>query len=137
MIELNEELAGMGAPLTDTQYSAYIAASLPPSYRPLLTTMRTAARLSDKPFTSSTLIKEICEEADQQAVHGHIDNAAMVVTAEKGKRRGKAPGNPSLMNAGRKGEAKKVNNRGRKRRGKNLHRPMQSRKTRTSTMSHS
>ena len=87
MVEIKEELAGMGAPINDVQFAANIRKSLPSSYRPLLTSMSTAARLAKTPFTSEMLIQAVLEEADHQMVAKNIEkaaeNAAMIAATNK------------------------------------------------------
>jgi hypothetical protein len=82
MVEIREELAGMGAPLTDAQFAANIRKSLPSNYRPLLTSISTAARLAKTLFTSDMLIQAVLEEADHQIVAKNtekaVENAAML-----------------------------------------------------------
>src|SRR3979490_462954 len=59
MVEIKEELAGMGAPINDVQFAANIRKSLPSSYQPLLTSMSTGARLAKASFTSKMLIQAV------------------------------------------------------------------------------
>ncbi|RDB22691.1 hypothetical protein Hypma_009966 [Hypsizygus marmoreus] len=54
--ELKEELDGMNTSLRDPQYVAYIAASLSATYRPLLTTLRTATSRVKTSLTSESPI---------------------------------------------------------------------------------
>src|SRR5215510_12245181 len=93
MSEIQEELAGMGAPVSDPQFATMIRRSLPPSYRPLLQSTSMAARITGKAMTSSQLIQCIHEEADIKAVDQRSDeNSAMMASrngnsTQKGKRR--------------------------------------------------
>jgi hypothetical protein len=91
MTEIQEELAGMGAPVSNAAFTAMIQKSLPPSYRSLIRSISTAARVTGKTMTSSELIQCIQEEADSQAVEKHADKAAenAAMLASKGGR-----GNP-------------------------------------------
>jgi hypothetical protein len=94
MSEIKEELAGMGAPVPDAQFTAMIRKSLPPSYRSLLRSIGTATRVTGKPLTSTQLIQCIHEEADSQTVEKNADkvaeNAAMLASkGGKGNRKGK------------------------------------------------
>ena len=77
----------MGAPVTNIQFAANIRKSLPPSYRPLLTSMSAAVRLAKTPFSSEMLIQTVLEEADHQAVARNAEkaaeNAAMIAAASR------------------------------------------------------
>ena len=64
MSQLKEELAGMGAPVTDMEFATNLRRSLPPSFRPLLRSVDTVNKISAKQMTSYQLIQLICEEAD-------------------------------------------------------------------------
>src|SRR5215471_4504867 len=112
MIELKEELAGMGAPVTDDAFAAMIRKSLPPSYRPLLQSISTAARITGRPMTSDQLIQCIHEEVDLKAIEKRRDKMAedTALLASKGRqgnqKRKKTPdpskncSNPNCLRAG-------------------------------------
>jgi hypothetical protein len=82
----------MGASITDNAFSAYIKTSLPEKFRPLLTTIAAASRITGHPISSDMLIQEIYETADESTVHTNADAAAeqtaMAASFGKGKRRG-------------------------------------------------
>ena len=85
MVEIKEELAGIGVPVTDAQFVANICKSLPSSYQPLLTSMSTAIHLARTPFTSDMLIQTVLKEADHQAMARNtdkaIENTALIIAA--------------------------------------------------------
>ena len=87
MSELKEQLEGMGAPISDTSFAAMIRKSLPTSFRSLLQTLSTTARVNKKILTSDEIIAAIHEEADEQKVHKEADkaaeNAAMIAAQSK------------------------------------------------------
>lgn len=97
MTELYEELAGMGAPLTDVQFSTYIRASLPPSYHSLLTSINATSRITGKAILSSALIQEIYEAADDATVtKSNVEQEGnSALAAFKGKGKGKGRGGES------------------------------------------
>ncbi|KAF8840090.1 hypothetical protein BDN67DRAFT_904267 [Paxillus ammoniavirescens] len=61
-MRLRESLAGMGATLEDRDFYAIIMGSLPKSYRPLLSSINTAANVTTKRLTPHELISAILEE---------------------------------------------------------------------------
>ncbi|OAX40832.1 hypothetical protein K503DRAFT_686692, partial [Rhizopogon vinicolor AM-OR11-026] len=62
LLRLRESLAGMGATIDDKDFTAIVMGSLPESYRPLLTSISAAARVSQKILTAHELISVITEE---------------------------------------------------------------------------
>ncbi|KAI0758556.1 hypothetical protein BD413DRAFT_461634, partial [Trametes elegans] len=64
LVRLREELAGMGSPLPNTEFSAAIFQSLPESYGTLLTTLSTTARMTGNLLSPSDIIFAVSEEFD-------------------------------------------------------------------------
>src|SRR6266436_5809624 len=61
IFRLRESLAGMGAVIDDKDFYAIILGSLPESYRPLLSSINAAARISQKPLSPYELVNVISE----------------------------------------------------------------------------
>ncbi|KAI0657470.1 hypothetical protein C8Q70DRAFT_919225, partial [Cubamyces menziesii] len=68
LLLLREELAAMGTPYPDTEFSAAIFQSLPESYGTLLTALATAARLARNPLTPADIIFAVSEEYDRRQI---------------------------------------------------------------------
>ncbi|KAF8833828.1 hypothetical protein BDN67DRAFT_872001, partial [Paxillus ammoniavirescens] len=64
MLVLHEELAGMGAPLDNRDFTAMILTSIPKSFRSFLRTTTTAIREAGAAITSEKIISLVFEEAD-------------------------------------------------------------------------
>jgi len=90
MQRLKEALDAMSAPITDHAFSAYIKASLPEKFRPLLQTIATTTRFSGRAISSDTLIQEVYKAADENSVHANVDSATeqTAMAASEGKGRG-------------------------------------------------
>lgn len=65
LVCLREELAGMGSPLPNAEFSAAIFQSLPESYGTLLTTLSTAARMTGNLLSPGDIIFAVSEEFDR------------------------------------------------------------------------
>jgi hypothetical protein len=66
MLRLCESLAGMGAEIDDRDFFAIILASLPESYRPLLSSINAAAKITTKPLSPYELINIISKEYEHR-----------------------------------------------------------------------
>jgi hypothetical protein len=66
LLRLRESLAGMGVVLVDTDFHAIILGSLPESYRPLLSSISAAAKITKSPLTPNELISIITEEFEHR-----------------------------------------------------------------------
>ncbi|RDB27836.1 Retrovirus-related Pol polyprotein from transposon TNT 1-94 [Hypsizygus marmoreus] len=82
LTSLKERLAEIGSPLSDESFASYIrtSLSLSPSYRPLFTTLATAAREKGKPTTSDELKWHLLEEANTAELEENMNksNSAML-----------------------------------------------------------
>ncbi|KAG6821727.1 hypothetical protein H0H92_001183, partial [Tricholoma furcatifolium] len=72
---INERLAEIGCPISDTSFASYIrtSLSLAPSYKSLLTTLSATARSIRKPLSSQELIHHITEEANNFEIENNIN----------------------------------------------------------------
>ncbi|KAH7917300.1 hypothetical protein BV22DRAFT_987644, partial [Leucogyrophana mollusca] len=68
LLRLCELLAGMGASIGDQDFHAMILASLPASYRPLLSSISAVSKIMQRPFTSTQLIDQVTEEYEHQLI---------------------------------------------------------------------
>lgn len=68
LLRLRESLAGMGADVEDRDFYAIIVGSLPDSYRPLVSSVNAAARVTQTPITPYELINIISEEFEHRAL---------------------------------------------------------------------
>lgn len=66
LLSLRESLAGMGAAIEDRDFFAIVLASLPESYRPLLSSINAAAKITLKPLSPYELINIISEEYEHR-----------------------------------------------------------------------
>ncbi|KAG1838301.1 hypothetical protein DFJ58DRAFT_624790, partial [Suillus subalutaceus] len=64
MMVLREELAGMGAPVDDRDFTAMIINSLPESFRNIMRSTTVAIRATSQLVTSDKIIAVAFEEAD-------------------------------------------------------------------------
>ena len=69
LYRLRESLAGMGVSIDDKDFSAIIMGSLPETYRPLLSSVNAAARISQKPLTSYELVNVVTEEYEHRQLY--------------------------------------------------------------------
>jgi hypothetical protein len=117
LIRLRESLAGMGAAIVDNDFHAIILGSLPESYRPLLSSISAAARITKSPLTSYELISIITEEYEHRLLTEHrptkkgASGSALSAREAKGKGRASAgtpKTNPEVtcFNCDRKGHHK-------------------------------
>ena len=97
LLRLRELLASMGASLDDKDFSAIIMGSLPESYRPILSSMNAAARVSQKTLSPDEIMGVISEEYEHRVI-------ANPTTSKKG-------GNTALT-AGAKPDRSKSRNSG-------------------------
>ncbi|KAF8205179.1 hypothetical protein K438DRAFT_533035 [Mycena galopus ATCC 62051] len=113
MQRLKEAPDSMGAPITDHAFSAYVKASLPDKFRPLLSTIAATSRLTGRTLSSDMLIQEIYETADESTVQANVDAAteqtAMAASSGKGKGRGAREGKKDVKcdNCDRPGHTKR------------------------------
>src|SRR5258705_12353065 len=63
-----EELAGMGAIIEERDFYAIVLGSLPESYRPLLSSINAAARITNKPLSPNELINVVTEEYEHRQI---------------------------------------------------------------------
>jgi hypothetical protein len=96
MVRLREELAGMGAPVADTIFSAMLLSSLPLSYRTMVSSMMTIARESTNKLTPDTIISHITAEVEfNEALNrkpSKVENSALFVKPGGKKKGGKRGG---------------------------------------------
>ncbi|KAG6862961.1 hypothetical protein C0993_000791, partial [Termitomyces sp. T159_Od127] len=89
LVILKECLAEIDCPLSDTSFASYIrtSLSLAPSFKPLLTTLTTNARIAKEPVSSQDLIWHINEEANNAAIEDSINqhHEAMIAAHAKAK----------------------------------------------------
>jgi len=89
----------MGASIDDKDFSAIIMGSLPESYRPLLSSINAAARVSQKPLTSHELINVVSEEYEhRQLTRGATKKAGNSALSAKTTRRGRAKNSANSAN---------------------------------------
>lgn len=116
LLRLRESLAGMGATVVDTDFHAIILGSLPESYRPLLSSISAAAKITKSPLTPYELISIITEEYKHRQLTDRRPNkkggnAALSAKAGQGRSRSSntsTPPNPDItcFNCDRKGHYK-------------------------------
>ncbi|KAL7284965.1 hypothetical protein ACG7TL_000054 [Trametes sanguinea] len=99
LLLLREELAAMGTPYPDTEFSATIFQSLPESYGTLLTALSTAARVARNPLAPEDIIFAVCEEYDRRKMSDARSGDAALLTARSG-------GQVECFNCKRKGHVK-------------------------------
>jgi len=68
LLGLRELLASMGASLDHKDFSAIIMGSLPESYRPILSSMNAAARVSQKTLSPDKIMGVISEEYEHRVI---------------------------------------------------------------------
>ena len=106
----------MGAVISDTDFYAIILGSLPESYRPLLSSINAAARISQKVLTLYELVNVISEEYEHCQLMDNRplkkgSNAALSASASTGKKHGNNSANTASQditcyNCDRKGHYK-------------------------------
>jgi hypothetical protein len=115
MLRLHESLAGMGAAIEDRDFYAMILASLPKSYRPLLSSINAAAKITATPLSPYELVNIITEEYEHQQLTNNRPNkkggsSALSARLPSGKGKASTPtqSNPDAMcyNCDRKGHYK-------------------------------
>jgi len=117
LLRLRVSLAGMGASIADTDFHAIILGSLPESYRPLLSSISAAAKITKTPLTSNELITIITEEYEHRLLTERWSTkrggTALAVGEAKGKGRqstssssNKVNSNITCFNCDRKGHYK-------------------------------
>jgi len=117
LLRLWESLAGMGVVIDDIDFHAIILGSLPESYRPLLSSISAAAKITKTPLTSYELISIITEEyehhqlTEQRRPGKKPANSALAVRESRGKGKSvpsSAKSNPDAIcyNCDRKGHYK-------------------------------
>jgi hypothetical protein len=91
MMVLREELAGMGAPVNDRDFTAMIINSLPESFRNIMRSTTVAIRATSQLVTSDKIIAVAFEEADHRNLgkSSDKDDSALNVSSNKGRRHGK------------------------------------------------
>src|SRR5258705_6175566 len=68
LLRMREELAGMGAILEERDFYAIVLGSLPESYRPLLSSINAAARVTSKLLSPNELIDVVSEEYEHREI---------------------------------------------------------------------
>ncbi|GBE85505.1 hypothetical protein SCP_0800220 [Sparassis crispa] len=69
LAKMREELASMGAPISDADFSAHVFASLLETFSPLLQALSTAARAAKTTLSADDLLASILEEHDRRKAH--------------------------------------------------------------------
>ena len=99
LVDLRDKLAGMGAPVGDKDFRTIILASLPLSYRNLISAITVTASLSSTTIDNNHLIRILTEEADHRLIldpGGAGAGSALVVNERPAK------GNRQIGSAGKK-----------------------------------
>src|ERR1700722_16772045 len=96
LVQLKNELHGMGAAIPDEDFTTILLGSLPPSYRTLLSTITISAELAGNTVSSTDVIRIVTEEAAHCAIATRNDQAAggaaLAAATQKAK---KGKGKPS------------------------------------------
>jgi hypothetical protein len=97
MMVLCEELAGMGAPVNDRDFTAMIINSLPESFQTIMRTTTAAIHATSQSVTSDKVIAVAFEEADHHNLRklSDKDDSALNASSNKGHRHGKKPNGKS------------------------------------------
>jgi hypothetical protein len=66
ILQLCESLAGMGASINEKDFYAIILGSLPESYRPILSSINAAAKITQRPLSTYELVNVITEEYEHR-----------------------------------------------------------------------
>lgn len=88
-----QTLAGMGTIIEDLDFHAMLLGSLPESYRPILSSISTAARITQTPLTSNELITVITEEYEHHLLMDRCGlkkggNSALMAKSGPGRNKG-------------------------------------------------
>ena len=88
LIELRDKLIGMGATVEDSQFRTIILSSLPPSYRPVISSITVTANIGKFAITNDQLIRIITEEAEHRSIlnGGNTSASSALVVREKPKK---------------------------------------------------
>ena len=89
LIELRDRLIGMGATVQDSHFRTIILASLPPSYRPVISSIIVSANVSKATITNDQLIRMITEEAETRSILDGGDAANSALIAKEKPKKGK------------------------------------------------
>ncbi|GBE88951.1 Retrovirus-related Pol polyprotein from transposon TNT 1-94 [Sparassis crispa] len=109
LAKMREELASMGAPISDADFSAHVFASLPETFSPLLQALSTAARVAKTTLSADDLLASILEEHDRRKAHLKPESALSVKADMRSRSRSKSRGRGAkskdmeCYNCGRKG----------------------------------
>jgi len=117
MLRLRESLAGMGAGILDPDFHAMILGLLPKSYRPLLSSINAATKITKTPLSPYKLINIVTEEYEHHQLTKKRPgkrgggNSALSARETKGKGKrsatsSKANGDITCYNCNRKGHYK-------------------------------
>jgi hypothetical protein len=117
MLRLHESLAGMGASIEDRDFYAILIGSLPEAYRPLLSSINAAAKVTLRVLTPYELINIVSEEYEHRLLTNRRmtkkgANSALSASVKgnggRGRTSNSAPANPDAVcyNCKRKGHYK-------------------------------
>jgi hypothetical protein len=102
MLRLRESLAGMGAGILDPDFHAMILGSLPESYRPLLSSINAAAKITKTPLSPYELINIVTEEYEHRLLTekrpGKKGGANSALSAREAKGKGRRSATSSKTN---------------------------------------
>lgn len=74
LIDIREQLAALGATLTDKEFAGILLGSLPPSYRSVMQAITAAADQMGTPITSDRVIRLVNDEYDNRARYKNNSN---------------------------------------------------------------
>ncbi|GBE86172.1 hypothetical protein SCP_0900490 [Sparassis crispa] len=109
LAKMREELASMGAPISDADFTAHVFASLPESYSALLQALSTAARIAKTTISADDIITSIVEEYDRRKAHLKPESALSAKADTRSRSHSKSRGHSAkskdaeCYNCGRKG----------------------------------
>jgi hypothetical protein len=90
LIEVKDELLAMGSVMKDDEFVETILASLPQSFRSLISSIVHSASISGVSVTPTNLVRILREEGQQKAIEARgTASSEMAMSAEKGKERQK------------------------------------------------
>jgi hypothetical protein len=100
LLRLRESLASMGASLDDRDFAAIIMGSLPESYRPILSSMNAAARVSKKTLSPEEIMGDVSEEYEHRVIVNPTTskkggNSALTVGVKPDRSKGRNSGGNS------------------------------------------
>ena len=102
LIQLRNELHGMGAAIPDEDFITILLGSLPPSYHTLLSTITISMELAGNTILSMDMIRIVTEEAAHHAIATLNDQATggavLMATTKKGKKGKGKPRKPINTN---------------------------------------